>query len=71
MKEFSVRDIILFSQRIEQESHDYYMKAKEIITDGELQELVHDLALQELNHKARLERLLKEEKPADSELEKI
>ena len=70
MKEFSVRDIILFSQRIEQESYDYYMKAKGILKKQELQDFVNDLALSELNHKARLARLLNEEKPADSELDK-
>jgi len=70
MKEFSVRDIILFSQRIEQESYDFYMKAKEILKDQDTQDLVHDLAQSELGHKARLTRLLNEDKPADSELDK-
>lgn len=73
MKELSVQEIIEFSQRVEQESYDYYKAAGEKFSSvPDLVALTEELARAEIDHFNRLRALLNETKLSETELrEKI
>ena len=69
MKEYSVEEVIKFSQQIEEESYKFYKEANGRFKDEELKKLTDELARAEIDHLNRLRHLLKESKLSDSELE--
>ena len=73
MKELTVQEIVEFSQRVEQESYDYYKAAQaRFASDKALVDLTEELAMAEIDHFNRLRALLKEKRLSEKELrEKI
>jgi rubrerythrin len=62
MKELSIREIIVHSQRVEQESYAFYDQASRLVTDEDVKPLLRDLALEEIRHFNNLRDLLEEER---------
>ena len=72
MKDFTVKEIVEFSQRVEQESYDYYKSAQTRLSDQEVIDLTEELAQAEIDHFNRLRALVSETKLTEAELkEKI
>jgi len=68
MKEYSVEEVIRFSQQIEEESYKFYKEANGRFNDEELKKLTDELALAEVDHLNRLRNLLDEAKLSESDL---
>ena len=68
MKEFTVEEIIKFSQTIEEESYKFYNSAKEKFSDEDIKKLLEELAEAEIGHLNRLRALLKENKLSEADL---
>ncbi|MBN2280324.1 MAG: ferritin family protein [Candidatus Marinimicrobia bacterium] len=70
MELFSVREIIEYAIKIEQESFAFYTQASEIIQDADGKKLVKDLAADEVDHQNRLRHLIDAEKVSLESLNK-
>lgn len=68
MKEFTVEEVIRFSQTIEEESYKFYTEAEKKFPDEELKKLLKELAEAEVDHLNRLRALLKETKLSEGDL---
>lgn len=69
MKLFSVKEIIEYAIKIENESFAFYTKASEIVVNEEVKKLVTLLASEEVDHQNRLRGLIDEEKVSAESLE--
>jgi rubrerythrin len=68
MKEFSVREIVEYAIRIEQESFAFYSNASEVLQNLEVVELTRALAADEVDHLNRLRQLLSKKTITPAEL---
>ncbi len=68
MKEFSVEEIIHYSQKVEQESYSFYKDAESRI-EGDVVPLVKELQDAEVQHLNKLRNLLEEKKLSKDELD--
>jgi len=69
MREFTVVEIIEFSDKIEQESYAFYTKASENVSDSETKELLEKLAEEEVSHSNRLRSMINLKAISDNELD--
>lgn len=69
MKEFSVEEIIYYSQEVEQESYSFYKEAEARIDGEEVLGLVRELQDAEIKHLNKLRNLLKEHSLSRDELD--
>lgn len=70
MEELSVRQVIEFSQSIEEESHNFYAAASKRLQDPGLKALTEELAEAEVDHLNRLRKILKQTSISREELSK-
>ena len=70
MKEYSVEEVIKFSQQIEEESYKFYKEANGRFNDEELKKITDELARAEVDHLNRLRKLLKEAHLSEDDLKK-
>lgn len=68
MKEFSVEEIVHYSQKVEQESYAFYKEA-ELRVEGEVVPLIQELQDAEIQHLNKLRNLLEEKKLSKDELD--
>ena len=69
MKEFSVEEIIKYSQKIEQESYSFYKEAETRVGDADVEELIRELQDAEVEHLNKLKGLLHEQTLSKEELD--
>jgi rubrerythrin len=69
MKEFSVEEIIHYSQKVEQESYSFYKEAEARIGGEDVLGLVRELQDAEVKHLNKLRNLLKEQSLSRDELD--
>jgi len=69
MKDLTVEGVIQFSQKIEQESYQFYKSSSLKLKDPHLNRLTDDLAAAEIDHLNRLRKLLDERRLSREELD--
>lgn len=69
MKEFSVEEIIQYSQRVEQESYSFYKEAETRVANRDVHPLLRELQDAEIDHLNKLKGLLDEKKMSKEELD--
>ena len=68
MTDFTVKEVIEFSQTIEEESYRFYKESQEAVGSPELKKLTGELAESEMDHLNRLRQLLDETKLSEADL---